>query len=462
MDRRRIPLIFDMKQDMTIGKPAKTLFVFAVPMILGNLFQQFYSLVDSVIVGHFVGEEALAAVGSSFAVTMLFIAVAIGASMGASVMISQFFGAKRFQEMKRAISTALISFLVVSFLWALVGLGVKDGLLHLLRTPENIFEDASTYLQIYFLSIPFLFMYNALSATFNALGDSRTPLGFLIFSSLTNIGLDLWFVIQFHMGVAGVALATLIAQGIAAGLSFMLLIHRLRKMPDGSGEEPVSGNRWYSTELFGLMVKIAVPSIIQQSIVSVSMLMVQAVINPYGSSVVAGYSAALKIDSVAIMPMQAVGNAMSTFTAQNIGAMKQERVREGYRASYPMIFLINLAVFLVIQFFGETFLGFFLENGSGSVAMQTGMEYLHVVSITYFMLGLLMVTGSVLRGSGDLLWFLLASVANLAARVGCAYGLNGVIGIAAVWYSMPVGWLAGFAVNFFRYRQGKWMKKKLI
>lgn len=165
-----------MKQDMTIGKPAKTLFVFAVPMILGNLFQQFYSLVDSVIVGHFVGEEALAAVGSSFAVTMLFIAVAIGASMGASVMISQFFGAKRFQEMKRAISTALISFLVVSFLWALVGLGVKDGLLHLLRTPENIFEDASTYLQIYFLSIPFLFMYNALSATFNALGDSRTPL----------------------------------------------------------------------------------------------------------------------------------------------------------------------------------------------------------------------------------------------------------------------------------------------
>ena len=157
MDRRRIPLIFDMKQDMTIGKPAKTLFVFAVPMILGNLFQQFYSLVDSVIVGHFVGEEALAAVGSSFAVTMLFIAVAIGASMGASVMISQFFGAKRFQEMKRAISTALISFLVVSFLWALVGLGVKDGLLHLLRTPENIFEDASTYLQIYFLSIPFLF-----------------------------------------------------------------------------------------------------------------------------------------------------------------------------------------------------------------------------------------------------------------------------------------------------------------
>lgn len=455
-------MIFDMKQDMTIGKPAKTLFVFAVPMILGNLFQQFYSLVDSIIVGHFVGEEALAAVGASFAVTMLFIAVAIGAAMGASVIISQLFGAKRIHEMKRAVSTALISFLAVSFIWALIGLCIKNGLLHLLKTPENIFGDASTYLGIYFLSIPFLFMYNALSAVFNALGDSRTPLGFLIFSSLTNIGLDLWFVIQFHMGVAGVALATLIAQGIAAALSFILLMYRLRKMKENPEEERKQGNRWYSLKLLKLMVKIAVPSIVQQSIVSVSMLMVQAVINPYGSSVVAGYSAALKIDSVAIMPMQAVGNAMSTFTAQNIGAMKQERVREGYRASYPMIFLMNLVVFIIIQMFGETFLGVFLENGSGSVAMQTGMEYLRIVSMTYFMLGLLMVTGSVLRGSGDLVWFLIASVANLVARVACAYGLNGLLGIASVWYSMPFGWFAGFIVNFFRYCQGKWMKKKLI
>ena len=305
-------------------------------------------------------------------------------------------------------------------------------------------------------------MYNALSAVFNALGDSRTPLGFLIFSSLTNIGLDLWFVIQFHMGVAGVALATLIAQGIAAALSFILLMYRLRKMKENPEEERKQGNRWYSLKLLKLMVKIAVPSIVQQSIVSVSMLMVQAVINPYGSSVVAGYSAALKIDSVAIMPMQAVGNAMSTFTAQNIGAMKQERVREGYRASYPMIFLMNLVVFIIIQMFGETFLGVFLENGSGSVAMQTGMEYLRIVSMTYFMLGLLMVTGSVLRGSGDLVWFLIASVANLVARVACAYGLNGLLGIASVWYSMPFGWFAGFIVNFFRYCQGKWMKKKLI
>lgn len=461
MDLTRTISIFSMEQDMTRGKPAKTLLVFAVPMILGNLFQQLYSLVDSVIVGHFVGEDALAAVGSTFAVTMLFIAVAIGASMGASVIISQLFGAKRIREMKRAVSTALITFLVLSFLWGGLGLIVKNGLLQLLRTPENIFSDASTYLGIYFLSIPFLFMYNALSSIFNALGDSRTPLRFLIFSSLTNIGLDLWLVLQFHMGVAGVALATLIAQGIAALLSLAVLMYRLLKMEVNEDEETAVGNRWYSIELLVLMTRVAVPSIIQQSIVSVSMLLVQAVINPYGSSVVAGYAAAQKIDSVAIMPMQAVGNAMSTFTAQNIGAMKQERVREGYRASYPMIFAINLIVFVIIRLFGSMFLGFFLESGAGK-AMETGLEYLTVVSLTYFLLGLLMVTGSVLRGSGDIVWFLVASVINLIARVVCAYGLNDLLGPAAVWYSIPVGWFAGYAVNYLRYRQGKWMKKKLI
>lgn len=455
-------MIFDMEQDMTRGKPAKTLLFFAAPMVLGNLFQQFYNLVDSVIVGHFVGEDALAAVGSSFAVTMLFIAVAIGAAMGASVIISQLFGAKRIREMKRAVSTALISFLAVSILWAGLGMVIKDGLLTLLKTPDNIFNDASTYLGIYFLSIPFLFMYNALSSIFNALGDSRTPLGFLVFSSLLNIGLDLWFVIQFHMGVAGVALATLAAQGIAALLSLLVLLNKLRRMKAEESEEFSGKNRWYSIEQLKLMIKVAVPSVIQQSIVSVSMLLVQAVINPYGSSVVAGYAAAQKIDSVAIMPMQAVGNAMSTFTAQNIGAMKHERVKEGYRASYPMIFLMNLIVWVVIRIFGSSFLGFFLEGGSGSTAMQTGIEYLNVVSATYFFLGLLMVTGSVLRGSGDILWFLIASVINLITRVVCAYGLNGMLGPAAVWYSMPVGWLSGYAVNYFRYRQGKWMKKKLI
>ena len=455
-----------MKHDMTVGDPAKTLVVFAIPMILGNLFQQFYNLVDSMIVGNFVGEEALAAVGSSFAVTMLFIAVAIGASIGASVIVSQLFGAHRYRAMKKAISTALISFLVISIVWAGFGMLIKQGLLTLLNTPENIFEDASTYLGIYFLGIPFMFMYNALSSIFNALGDSKTPLVFLIFSSVVNIGLDLYFVIHFGMGVAGVAWATLIAQGISAALSFGVLLWRLKRMSanfdaeDASDDEDSKG--WYSLQLLLTMMKVAIPSIVQQSIVSLSMLAVQALVNPCGSSVVAGYAAAQKIDSVAIMPMQAVGNAMSTFTAQNIGANRHERVREGYRASYSLIFLINVIIWSLIRFEAEPLLGLFLEAGSGSVAMKTGLDYLHLVSMTYFLLGLLMVTGSVLRGAGDLTWFMINSVINVAARIVCAYGLNGILGVASVWISVPIGWFCGYACHFYRYRQKKWMEKHLI
>lgn len=453
-----------MKQDMTVGNPAKTLIVFAIPMILGNLFQQLYSLVDSMIVGRFVGEEALAAVGSCFAVTMLFIAVAIGASMGASVIVSQLFGAKRYGEMQKAISTALISLLIVSVLCTGIGLFVKDGLLGLLDTPENIFGDASTYLKIYFLGIPFMFLYNALSSIYNALGDSKTPLGFLIFSSILNVGLDLWFVIKYDMGVAGVAWATLIAQGVSAALSFIVLVWKMRRMLR-SLEQAVTDleeRGWYSFPLFVMMLKVAVPSIIQQSIVSISMMSVQNIVNQYGSSVVAGYAAAQKIDSVAIMPMQAVGNAMSSFTAQNIGAKQYERVQKGYRASYPMIFLINAAIWIVLRVGGEPFLGLFLESGSGSVAMQTGLNYLNLVSMMYFLLGLLMVTGSVLRGSGDLTWFMINSIINVVSRIVCAYGLKEIIGVASVWISVPVGWFCGYAFHFYRYRQKKWMEKHLI
>ena len=463
-----------MKQDMTTGNPAKTLIVFAIPMILGNLFQQLYSLVDSMIVGNFVGEDALAAVGACFAVTMLFIAVAMGASMGASVIVSQLFGAKRFLEMKKAISTALISFLVISVVWASFGMLIRDGLLGLLNTPQNIFEDASTYLNIYFLGIPFMFLYNALSSVFNALGDSKTPLAFLIFSSVLNVALDLWFVIRFDMGVAGVAWATLIAQGVSAALSFCVLAVKLRDMQKSLQsamawdmdvsvvEVGMAESGWYSFPLFLAMLKVAIPSIIQQSIVSISMLSVQVIVNDYGSSVVAGYAAAQKIDSVAIMPMQAVGNAMSTFTAQNIGASQHERVREGYRASYPMIFLINVIIWAVIRLGGEPFLGLFLEGGSGSVAMQTGLDYLNLVSMMYFLLGLLMVTGSVLRGAGDLTWFMINSIINVVSRIVCAHGLKGILGVSAVWVSVPVGWFCGYACHFLRYRQGKWKEKHLI
>ena len=292
-------------------------------MILGNVFQQLYNIVDSVVVGNFVGSDALAAVGASYPVTFLFIAVATGASIGCSVVISQFYGAKRITEMKSSVFTALTSMMTLSALLLLAGLLLARPLLLLMRTPGDIFSDADAYLRIYVAAAPFLFLYNTSTAAFNALGDSRTPLWLLMLSSVTNIFLDLLFVIRFGMGVPGVAWATLIAQALASLLAFFVLLRRLRRMPcEGKP-------RVFECERLRHICRVAVPSIIQQSIVSFGALFVQALVNGYGSDVIAGYTAATKIDSIAIMPMLNVGNAVSSFTAQNIGAGEARAGGEG-------------------------------------------------------------------------------------------------------------------------------------
>ena len=305
-----------IKGSMVTGNPTRALIGFTLPMVAGNLFQQFYNIMDSVIVGNVVGEEALAAVGASTAITMMFVMVAMGTGIGCSVVISQLFGAKKLEEMKTAISTALLSILGFSILLSILGLVINRSLMNLMGTPENIFEDAAEYMQIYFFGFVFLFLYNAFSAIFNALGDSKKPLMFLIFSSLLNIGLDLYFVAELHMGVAGVAWATLIAQGISALLSFGFLMRKLK------GIETESYRRFDLT-LLKNMVKVAIPTIVQQSIVSVGMVLVQSVVNRFGSTFLAGYTAATKIDGIAIVPMVAVGNATSTYVASLISRQQQ-------------------------------------------------------------------------------------------------------------------------------------------
>ena len=283
-------------------------------------------MVDSVVVGRFVSENALAAVGASYSLTNVFISIAIGGGVGASVLVSRYFGARDYRRMKTSVSTALISFLVVSLALGGLGLLLGDQIMEVLNTPENIMEDAVTYLNIYFMGLPFLFMYNVLSAMFNALGKSRIPLYLLIFSSVFNVVLDLIMVCSFHMGVSGVAWATLIAQGISAVMAFLIFIREMRSYQ--SGEEI----RWFDRREFGSMCRIALPSILQQSTVSIGMMLVQSVVNSFGAQMLAGYSAGMRIESICIVPMAAMGNVMSSFTAQNLGAKQQERVVKGYRS----------------------------------------------------------------------------------------------------------------------------------
>ena len=431
--------------------PVSALLIFALPMMLGNFFQQAYTMADSVIVGRFVGEDALAAVGASYSLTNVFISIAIGGGVGASVITSQTFGRRDYPRMKRSVSTALLAFLAISIALGGVGLLFSRQIMVLLNTPQNILADATTYLNIYFIGLPFLFMYNVLSSMFNALGKSRVPLYLLIFSSLLNIGLDIWMVGPLKMGVAGAAWATLIAQGISAVLSFSIFLRELKTYP-GKLE-----GRFFDLRELQNMGRVALPSILQQSTVSIGMMLVQSVVNSFGSQMLAGYSAAMRIESICIVPMSAMGNAISSYTAQNIGAGKEDRVRSGYRVSYGIIFAIAAAICLVVQLLARPLISLFLEAPSAA-AFDTGIACVRFMGWFYVLIGLKMISDGVLRGAGDMTMFTVANLVNLGLRVILAVTLAPRFGIQFVWMAVPAGWLINYLISFFEYRTGKWKK----
>lgn len=443
------------KQSMTEGSPVKPLIMFTAPMVVGNLFQQFYNIIDSIVVGNFVGPNALAAVGASTSITMLFVMIAAGTGIGFSVVISQLFGAKQMEKMKTAISTAIIAVLVFSIVLSIIGIIINKGILRLMGTPDVVFDDAVVYLGIYFYGFVFLFLYNIFSAIFNALGDSTKPLLFLIFSSLLNIGLDLLFVIRFDMGVAGVAWATLIAQGISAVLSFVFLIKKIRSYKTKDYAK-------FDGHLLKNMVVVAIPTVIQQSIVSIGMILVQSVVNRFGEVFLAGYTAALKIDGIAIVPMVAVGNAASTYVAQNMGAGKPERVAKGYHICLAMAAGIGIVIAIIFHFLGGALVGLFMDSTTGAEAIGIGAKYLSIVSIFYFVMGLMNVSGGVLRGAADMKFFLIGSLSNLAVRVIITWTLATVTEGMIIMWANPIGWAVGLIISGARYLQGGWKYKKLV
>lgn len=446
------------KTDLTQGNPGRGLLLFALPMILGNLFQQFYNTADSLIVGNYVGMDALAAVGASYSLTTVFIMIAIGGGNGAVVLTAQYLGAGQYRKMKTSISTALITLLVFSLLLGSAGLMLNGTILEALKTPEDVLDQAKLYLGIYFLGMPFLFMYNVLAAVFNALGDSRTPLGLLIFSSLLNVVLDLISVTWLGMGVDGVAIATVTAQGVSVLLSFLLLLGKLRGF-EVSGEERV---QLYDRDMLVTGTRIAVPTILQQSIVSIGMLLVQSVVNGFGTEALAGYSAGTRIESICTVPMIATGNAVATFTAQNIGAGKIDRVRQGYRASYYITASFAVVTAFLLRTLHEPIIAAFLGDELSPVAFETGTGYLSFISFFFIFIGLKASVDGLLRGAGDVLVFTAANLVNLSIRVSGAFALAPLLGVKAVWYVIPLGWSANYLISFIRYLTGRWQEKKVV
>ena len=438
------------KEYLITEKPWKALLLFAMPMIIGNLFQQFYTMVDSIVVGRFVSENALAAVGASYALTTVFISIAIGGGVGASVITSRYFGARDYRKMMLSISTALTVFLATSVVLGGVGLLLGRQIMIALNTPVDVLGDATVYLNIYFLGLPFLFMYNILSAMFNALGRSQIPLYLLIFSSLFNIVLDVFFVKELAMGVSGVAWATLIAQGISAVLSFMILLRELR------GYRVAEKLPLFDKVEFSLMARVALPSILQQSTISIGMMLVQSVVNSFGAQVLAGFSATMRVESICIVPMSAMGNVMSSYTAQNIGAGKMDRVRQGYRTGYGIVAAFAVILCLVVELTCDPLVLLFLGEDASAAAYQTGVGYLRFIGWFFAFIGIKMITDGLLRGAGDMPMFTMANMVNLGIRVFASMLFAPRFGVEVVWIVVPIGWIANYLISFAEYRTGKW------
>ena len=445
-----------MITDMTKGSPAKMLWAFSLPMLCSSIFQQMYNMADSIIAGRFIGEDALAAVGVSYPLTMIFMAVAMGCSIGCSVIISQMFGAKQYTQMKLAVNTSFVSCMVLSVLLTVAGLLLCNPLMSLLNTPNNIFADSETYLQVYILGLFFLFLYNISTGTFTALGDSKTPLYFLIASSVANILLDLLFVTAFHMGVAGVAWATFLAQGAASVLAFTFLVFRMRRIPSANKA------RLFSLLMLKKIGIVAIPSILQQSFISVGNLCIQGMINSYGSAVAAGYSAAVKLNTFALTSFTALANGLSSFTAQNIGAGQAVRVKKGFRAGVTIVMLVCIPFFAAFFFFGKSMIGLFLDSAQAqsTIAVDTGVQFLQIVSPFYFIIVVKLMADSVLRGASAMVPFMVTTFADLVLRVVLAFALSPAFHTTGIWASWPIGWVAASVMSVAFYLAGLWNPQK--
>ena len=443
-----------MITDLTQGSISKRLWLFSIPMLISVMFQQIYNIADSMIAGKFVGEDALAAVGASYPVTMLFMAVAMGCNIGCSVVISQYFGAKRLSEMKTAVSTTFLASGGLSAVLTVGGLLLSGPILRAIHTPSNIFADAALYLNIYIGGLVFLFLYNICTGVFNSLGDSRTPLVFLIGSSLGNIGLDLLFVTVFDMGVAGVAWATFIAQGAACLLSLATLRRRLSRL-----ETPEKSPR-FSLEMLGRISRIAVPSILQQSFISVGNMFIQGLVNGYGSSVIAGYSAAVKLNTFAITSFTTLSNGLSSFSAQNLGAGKIDRVRRGFWSGCLLAVCVVAPFTLVYGLFTDAAVRLFLDTTS-RYALEIGCDFLRLVAPFYLVISVKLMADGILRGAGAMKSFMVATFTDLMLRVILAFLLSARLGTDGIWLSWPIGWTAAAVLSCAFYFAGRWKTRFL-
>ena len=436
-----------MNKDLTIGNPTKVLWLFCMPLFGSIIFQQLYNIADSFVAGKFIGESALAAVGNSYEITLIFIAFAFGCNIGCSVVVSEFFGAKRYDKVKTTVYTSFIASAVICLVLMLIGIFGGDILLHLIKTPDSIFADSKLYLDIYILGLPFVFFYNVSTGIFSALGDSRTPFIFLAASSLSNIAADIWFVTGFKMGVDGVAWATFICQGISCILAVIFVLKRLKKIQCNKKVKLFDNRVLYK------ILRIAIPSIFQQSFISVGNIIIQGIINGFGPAVIAGYSASVKLNNLVLTSFTTIGNGISNYTAQNIGAGKLQRVKQGFFAGIKMVWIISVPLILLYFFGGKYLIYAFVENPSAD-ALKSGLLFLRILSPFYLVISSKLIADGILRGAGLMKQFMVATFTDLMLRVILAFILSSTaLRSTGIWCAWPVGWTVATAVSLIYYKK---------
>lgn len=437
-----------MNKDLTVGKPESVLWKFCLPLFASIIFQQLYNIADSLVAGKFIGENALAAVGNSYEITLIFIAFAFGCNIGCSVIVSQFFGAKDYKNMKTSVYTAMISTAVLCAVLMLFGVLFCGNLLKLIKTPSAILNDSKLYLDIYIYGLPFMFFYNMATGIFSALGDSKTPFIFLAVSSVTNIFIDIIFVKAFNMGIAGVAWATFICQGISAVLAVIVVFLRLSKI------KVLQRCPVFSFIILVKLLKIAIPSILQQSFISIGNIIIQSVINEFGAGTIAGYSAAVKLNNLVITSFTTLANGISNFTAQNLGAGKSERIRDGFKAGLKMVWIISIPLVLLYFFAGKQLLYLFLDNPTNT-AIHTGIMFLCILSPFYFVVSTKLVADGILRGAGLMSRFMITTFTDLILRVILAIILSKQFGSTGIWCAWPIGWSIATTLSVIFYKKAK-------
>jgi len=441
-------------RDLTTGKEGKLIYQFAAPMLLGSILQQLFSVVDSIVVGNFIGKTALAAVGASFPIIFVMVSLIIGLVMGTTVVISQYFGAGDLVKVRRAIDTMYIYSFVAGIITTAAGLIFAKPLLRLLVLPEEIMPMATQYLRIYFSGILIFFGYNGTSAVLRGLGDSKTPLYFLIIATVVNIILVLLFVGVFNWGVAGSAYATLLANGVAFALAIIWLnkTHKVIRIA-------IKGLH-FDKEILRQSIRIGLPTGIQQTLVAIGNLAIMGIVNTFGTNVIAAFSVASRVDMLSMVPAMSFSQALSTFVGQNIGANKTERVKKGLRATIKMSGIVTIVTTLLIVFFGHVLMSLFTKDTD---VIRIGDQYLTTVSIFYLTFTMMFIYQGVMRGAGDTLIPMFFSLFSLwIIRIPLAFFLSGKFGPVGIWWAIPSGWIIGLALSFIYYKTGRWKKKSVV